>query len=100
MRDKTQTSEKATKGNAFIIGAKPPQSLSPEAKKQLSGTKPSQRALKLAASAARVLASNNVVVKTSAEAARKPLTGTKPRTAKATAPAAKMLRSKKATAGK
>jgi hypothetical protein len=40
----------------FVIGAKPPQTLSPKAKKQLSSAKPSKKAHMLAENAARVLA--------------------------------------------
>jgi hypothetical protein len=40
----------------FVIGAKPPQTLSPKAKKQLSNAKPSKKAHMLAENAARVLA--------------------------------------------
>lgn len=42
----------------FVIGARPPQTLSPKANKQLSSAKPSKKAHELAENAARVLAAN------------------------------------------
>ena len=47
--------EKKT-NTTFVIGAKPPQTLSPKAKRQLSSAKPSKKAHMLAENAARVLA--------------------------------------------
>jgi hypothetical protein len=44
---------------AFVIGAKPPQTLSPLARRQLSKARPSMKAHKLAENAARVLGAKN-----------------------------------------
>jgi hypothetical protein len=40
---------------AFVVGARPPQTLSPVARRQLSSAKPSTKAHKLAENAARVM---------------------------------------------
>ncbi|WP_145915433.1 hypothetical protein [Geobacter anodireducens] len=53
--------EKKATNKAFVIGARPPQTLSSKAKRQLSSAKPSKKALKLAENAGKVLAATGGV---------------------------------------
>jgi hypothetical protein len=82
MKKTTQTAKKASHISAFVVGAKPPQVLSSKAQRQLSRTKPSKRALELAASAARAISNNFVMIKTVTEGIDTPATSKKPRLSK------------------